>query len=395
MDDASTMDHLKKDLEEYMAQYPKVCCPLQRRVKLDDDMLQVKILRAPERVGLIRARLLGAAKATAPVLTFLDSHIECTPGWLEPLVDRIARNATHVVCPVIDVIDTETLEYQGGAVETRPAYKTFVSWVESAGGRVRGTRLDPEAAGVPPEFAEIWPLQLLDVADGEQVVLLHKLLKRLPQVVEHYLSDFVFPQTMLHQTLKLSANAQELGGDLLFRTRLGFSGTPSDLLPLDLGRCGYERGSDGQMLSVLTDARVVNATLAPPGWSVRSLLRHVATATPRFHALIDTGALITGLSNRQVAAYLLAQRAMAAWCEGVVFLDEQHNILEGGVFYLEAGYGWRPKRPGLFINPRADHDWVDELDPTKDYTLWTLEDIRAAADRPRAFRRQKRRESAR
>lgn len=79
----------------------------------------------------------------------------------------------------------------------------------------------------------------------------------------------------------------------------------------------------------------------------------------------------------------------------VVFLDDQHNILEGGVFYLEAGYGWRPKRPGLFINPRADHDWVDELDPTKDYTLWTLEDIRAAADRPRAFRRQKRRESAR
>ena len=77
------------------------------------DVLQVKIFRAPERVGLIRARLLGAAKATAPVLTFLDSHIECTPGWLEPLVDRIARNSTHVVCPVIDVIDTETLEYQG------------------------------------------------------------------------------------------------------------------------------------------------------------------------------------------------------------------------------------------------------------------------------------------
>ena len=26
VDDASTMDHLKKDLEDYMAQYPKVCC---------------------------------------------------------------------------------------------------------------------------------------------------------------------------------------------------------------------------------------------------------------------------------------------------------------------------------------------------------------------------------
>lgn len=32
-------------------------------------------------------------------------------GWLEPLLDRIARNTTTVVCPVIDVIDDTTMEY--------------------------------------------------------------------------------------------------------------------------------------------------------------------------------------------------------------------------------------------------------------------------------------------
>ena len=38
----------------------------------------MRIVRAGERVGLIRARLLGAESVTAPVVTFLDSHVECT-----------------------------------------------------------------------------------------------------------------------------------------------------------------------------------------------------------------------------------------------------------------------------------------------------------------------------
>ena len=41
---------------------------------------KVSIVRAKERVGLIRARLMGAAAAKGPVLTFLDSHVEATPG---------------------------------------------------------------------------------------------------------------------------------------------------------------------------------------------------------------------------------------------------------------------------------------------------------------------------
>jgi len=95
VDDASTQDHLKKELEEYISKYPKV-----------------KIVRSPDRVGLIRARLLGATHATGPVLTYLDSHCECAEGWLEPLLDRIASDPTNVVCPVIDIINDETLAFQ-------------------------------------------------------------------------------------------------------------------------------------------------------------------------------------------------------------------------------------------------------------------------------------------
>jgi hypothetical protein len=36
-------------------------------------------------------------------------------GWLEPLLDRIARDNMTVVCPVIDGILDDTFEYRGGS----------------------------------------------------------------------------------------------------------------------------------------------------------------------------------------------------------------------------------------------------------------------------------------
>jgi hypothetical protein len=44
-------------------------------------------------------------------------------------------------------------------------------------------------------------------------------------------------------------------------------------------------------------------------------------ADPPFHALIDTGALITGMSNKATAEYLLG--AGLREMKGVVFLDEE------------------------------------------------------------------------
>ncbi|GFR01980.1 polypeptide N-acetylgalactosaminyltransferase 5, partial [Trichonephila clavata] len=87
--------YLGRPLEEYVSKLP----------------VSIKILRTGKRSGLIRARLIGAAKARGQVITFLDAHCECTVGWLEPLLDRIAEDRTRVVCPIIDVISDATFEY--------------------------------------------------------------------------------------------------------------------------------------------------------------------------------------------------------------------------------------------------------------------------------------------
>ncbi|XP_052807229.1 probable N-acetylgalactosaminyltransferase 9 isoform X1 [Mya arenaria] len=73
----------------------------------------VRVVRTKERSGLIRARLAGARAATGDVLIFLDSHCEAAPGWLEPLLARIKEDRTAILCPEIDNIDKDTLNYGG------------------------------------------------------------------------------------------------------------------------------------------------------------------------------------------------------------------------------------------------------------------------------------------
>jgi polypeptide N-acetylgalactosaminyltransferase len=91
----SFSDHLKQDLEDYVKILP----------------VPTYIYRTEKRSGLIRARLLGAKYVKGKVITFLDAHCECTEGWLEPLLARIAYDKKTVVCPIIDVISDETFEY--------------------------------------------------------------------------------------------------------------------------------------------------------------------------------------------------------------------------------------------------------------------------------------------
>ncbi|CAG5124384.1 unnamed protein product, partial [Candidula unifasciata] len=80
-------------------------------VYIAEHFVNVKLIRSPARLGLIRARMEAARHATGKVLVFLDSHIEAGKSWLQPLLDRIAQDRKIVVVPVVDTIEAETMVY--------------------------------------------------------------------------------------------------------------------------------------------------------------------------------------------------------------------------------------------------------------------------------------------
>ncbi|EGD83492.1 hypothetical protein PTSG_04099 [Salpingoeca rosetta] len=107
VDDASDQEHLLDKLE------------VEVRDNLPD---KVKLVRSPKRLGLIRARVLGAEHATADYMVFLDSHCEANLGWLEPLLAWMAKDKTRVVCPTIDRISAQTMDYVGGGASSRGTF---------------------------------------------------------------------------------------------------------------------------------------------------------------------------------------------------------------------------------------------------------------------------------
>ena len=56
----------------------------------------------------------------------------------------------------------------------------------------------------------------------------------------YYLTEYVFPRCIRYNKTKLMASGMDLGSNLIFETRLGFSGTPSNLLPTALYPCKFQ-----------------------------------------------------------------------------------------------------------------------------------------------------------
>jgi glycosyltransferase involved in cell wall biosynthesis len=126
VDDGSNAEHIGQYLADYVSVLP----------------VPVKIVRQNGRTGLMRARVAGAKVATGETLTFLDSHIDCSEGWLDFLMARIgqfffmlfflqisltfvfavlgkAEDPKHAVMPIIDSL-SRNFVYSAGGIELVP-----------------------------------------------------------------------------------------------------------------------------------------------------------------------------------------------------------------------------------------------------------------------------------
>ncbi|KAK7491384.1 hypothetical protein BaRGS_00017362 [Batillaria attramentaria] len=98
IDDKSTMEELGEPLSRYLEDYfPRGL---------------VRLLRMPERHGLIRARMRGWEESKGDVVVFFDSHMEVNIDWLQPLLAEIKKDRHTVAMSVLDYIDHDTLEYR-------------------------------------------------------------------------------------------------------------------------------------------------------------------------------------------------------------------------------------------------------------------------------------------
>uniref|UniRef100_A0A9J8DC68 Polypeptide N-acetylgalactosaminyltransferase n=1 Tax=Cyprinus carpio carpio TaxID=630221 RepID=A0A9J8DC68_CYPCA len=131
VDDFSDRGYLKSQLAQYVS-----------------NLERVRLIRTKKREGLVRARLIGATYATGHVLTFLDCHCECVPGWIEPLLERIAENESTIICPVIDTIDWNTFEFYMQTDEPMVGgfdWRLTFQWhaVPEIDRKIRKSRIDP------------------------------------------------------------------------------------------------------------------------------------------------------------------------------------------------------------------------------------------------------------
>jgi hypothetical protein len=161
----------------------------------------------------------------------------------------------------------------------------------------------------------------IDTQDKKSVQQLYDILHNAARVVTYYINRCVFPVFLKLYPLKITSNAQDLAA-LIFKTTKGFSGTTHNYLsfphPLE---CNFQKCSDGQMLYLLGNPTNNKVSILTYNNNLDILRKLNSKSSLMF---IDSGALITGLSNFDVAKYLL--NFSSSSIQGVLFVNDAGHL---------------------------------------------------------------------
>ncbi|CAH0766046.1 unnamed protein product [Bemisia tabaci] len=171
-------------------------------------------------------------------------------------------------------------------------------------------------------------LQYVYLENKQCLEQVHKFLSGNSMAIFFYLDEFVFLEEAMQYLKKISANAHSLVG---YNAALGFSGTDDRkiTMPFEIkSLCSStQKGTNGKLLSVLTQERNKNyhSIEAKDTENLLGQLCEYASNHQQCHALIDSGALVTGLSNYNVAKFLL--KNLPSHLQGILYFSDKSNRL--------------------------------------------------------------------
>jgi len=115
---------------------------------------KTSVLRLPHRHGLVQARLAGIKNAQGEVVVILDSHIEATPQWLEPMLARLKESPKSLVYPQIPSIDAVNFDYkENQGIGCKLTFKWVMQEQSTAPYNYKSTEAVPSASMAGGLFA--------------------------------------------------------------------------------------------------------------------------------------------------------------------------------------------------------------------------------------------------
>lgn len=96
IDDGSTLDYIRQDVEKYLKTVPKA-----------------RLVQFTTQQGTLKARIAAMREVKTDIVVFLEANVICNRGWLEPLIDLLIKDHNVIALPHYDRIHSPvTLEYQ-------------------------------------------------------------------------------------------------------------------------------------------------------------------------------------------------------------------------------------------------------------------------------------------